>query len=188
MLCWSLNPVCRIILYLVCSHCTAQLLRRNTMPSTEVIHGLSLHRRCIVLRCALPSHLGPPVYPLPLTAAETPSPDAGLTAIGLSIGAGGLPISLPAQQDGKGCPDLPLRVRTTDGHQTDAKSQGGHVVPVLLRADGISAAFAPLPLQARHLPCRSGGPMAAVRRCPLPRMHVRRLRRSPSSYGAMYSR
>ncbi len=132
--------------------CPISHLSSDADATITVMHVLTLHRRCIVLRCTLPGHVGPPVYPLPLAAVEAPSLDAGLRAIARSIGAGGLPVSRPAQQDGKGCPDLPLRVRTTDGHHTDAKPQGGHVVPVLLRADGKSAAFAPLPLQARHRP------------------------------------
>jgi len=181
----SLSPAPRVLLCLP-FHISALSVTTSRADSSvmEVMHGLTLHRRCIVLRCTLPSHLRPPVYPLPLTAAKAPSLDTGLRAIARSIGAGALPINLPAQRDGKGCPLLPVRVRTTDGRHTDAKPQGGRAVPVLLRADGNSAAFVPLPLQARHRPCRFGGPMAAVSLCTSAQMHVRRLRLNPRWYGA----
>ena len=150
----------------------------------DVMHGLILHRRCILLRCTLPSHVGPPVCPLPLATAEAHSPDAGLRAIGRSVGAGGLPVSLPAQQDGESCLNLPVCVKTMGGHHTDANPQGGQLVPVLLRADGNSAAFAPLPLQARHRPCRSAGPMTSVSQCPPDQRHVSWMRLSPRVYSA----
>ena len=107
----------------------------------------------MLFSCALPSDIGTPVFPLP-AAALTDDVHGGLpNSTDWSRGAGCMVLALAARPDVTRPAASPLRVRNAGSHRVDAGTDGGRVVPLLLRGDDAATRFPALHLQVHAASC-----------------------------------